>query len=66
MKPCKDNQELKKDNLEIYGELASFCDQTVLTCLYLVRIGRSDTFVDREHTNIERVTQTGRIYQLQQ
>ena len=40
--PCIDDHHLKEEELKSVGELSQVCSQTVLTCLYLARIGRPD------------------------
>ena len=39
-----DDHHFKKEELESVGELSKVCSQIVLTCLYLARIGRPETF----------------------
>ena len=41
--PRFDDHQLKKEVLETVGNLPLVCSQEVLTCFYLVRIGRLDT-----------------------
>ena len=40
--PCIDDHQLKPEDFEVAGELASICARVVLKCLYLARIGRPD------------------------
>ena len=39
---CLDDRQIKKEDLEIVGELSEICSQIVLKCLCLARIGRPD------------------------
>ena len=40
--PCIDDHQIKPEDFEVVGELASICARVVLKCLYLARIGRPD------------------------
>ena len=48
--PCLDDHPFKEDENGSVGETSTVCSQIVLTCLYLVRIGRPDIFMVCEHT----------------
>ena len=39
---CFDNHHVKKEELELVGELSKLCPKIVLQCLCLARIGRLD------------------------
>ena len=41
--PCIDDHHFKQEELKSVGQLSNVCSQIVITCLYLVRIGRLDT-----------------------
>ena len=40
--PCLDDHQIKKEDLEIKGELFEVCSHIVLKCFFLARIGRPD------------------------